>query len=905
MLPLLRTLLSRLRALFISRRLDEEFDAEVQTHITLLTGENIDRGMTQEEAHYAALRAFGGVTQTKERNRERRTVRQLEILGYELRYSARTLRKNPGFAAVAIATVALGIGANTAIFELLDAVRIRSLPVKNPQELVEIKLATTDDRRGSMNRFGQLTNPLWERIGKGQEAFSGMLAWGEGQFNLANGGESRYARGMMVSGNFFNVLGVPPILGRVFTPADDRKGCGAPVAVISHSFWQREFAANPSVVGRTLSLDSHPAEIIGVTPPSFFGLEVGQSYDVAVPICADDVLRGESSRLNDGATWWLVALGRLNPGWSLDRANAELQTASPGIFQATLPPNYPAESVKSYLHFQLAAYPAGGGLSQLRNDYTDSLWLLLGASGLVLLIACANLANLMLARASARDREIAVRLALGATRSRLLRQLMTESVLLAMGGSLLGLWLARGLSRVLVSFLDINGSPVFLDLHADWRVLSFNAALAILTCMLFGLAPALRAAATDPGAAMKSAGRALTAGRERFRLRKILVVSQVALSLVLVAGALLFSRSLRNLLTVDTGFQQSNIAIAGLDLGRLDLPAERRLEFKKDLLGRVLAIPGIESAATTDVIPMSGDSTSNTVWMDGQDSQRVDSLFNRVSPEFFKTLQIPLLAGRTFDGRDLAGGAQVVIVNQAFARRLTGGANPVGRRFWRQRTPREPQTLYEIVGLVKDTKYIDLREDFRPIAFLASSQDPRPDLTALALLRSRLPLAEVRSAVKRAVADVSPAIVIDFDTMPNLIQGSLLRERLMATLSGFFGVLAVLLAGIGLYGVLSYMVARRTNEIGIRMALGADRVRVVNLMMREAAGLLATGLALGLTLAWIAARAAGSLLYGLKARDPGTLALAAASLAVISMAASYLPSRRAARLDPLDALREE
>jgi putative ABC transport system permease protein len=404
---------------------------------------------------------------------------------------------------------------------------------------------------------------------------------------------------------------------------------------------------------------------------------------------------------------------------------------------------------------------------------------------------------------------------------------------------------------------------------------------------------------------MKSAGRALTAGRERFRLRKILVVSQVALSLVLVAGALLFSRSLRNLLTVDTGFQQSNIAIAGLDLGWLDLPAERRLEFKKDLLGRVLVIPGIESAATTDVIPMSGDSTSNTVWMDGQDSQRVDSLFNRVSPEFFKALQIPLLAGRTFGGRDLAGGAQVVIVNQAFARRLTGGANPVGRRFWRQRTPREPQTLYEIVGLVKDTKYIDLREDFRPIAFLASSQDPRPDLTALVLLRSRLPLAEVRSAVKRAVADVSPAIVIDFDTMPNLIQGSLLRERLMATLSGFFGVLAVLLAGIGLYGVLSYMVARRTNEIGIRMALGADRVRVVNLMMREAAGLLVTGLALGLTLAWIAARAAGSLLYGLKARDPGTLALAAASLAVISMAASYLPSRRAARLDPLVALREE
>jgi len=906
MLASIRLILWRLRTLFSSRRLDEDFGEEVRTHLALLTQYNISRGMTREEARSQALRSFGGVTQVREDNRRNRGFDHAEVLLRDLRYALHTLLKNPGFAAIAITTLALCIGANTAIFQLFDAVRIRTLPVKNPQELVEIKLTNSDNRRGSVSRFGQLTNPLWVRIRDQVQAFSGMFAWDESQFNLATSEDVRYAKAMMVSGDFFNVLGVSPLLGRVFTPADDLKGCGATGAVISYSFWQREFGGNPSVIGAKLSLDTHPVEIIGVTPASFFGMEVGQSYDVAVPLCAEDILLGERSRLADGATWSLVVMARLKPGSSLATANAELESVSPGIFQATLPANYPEESVKSYLAFKLGGYPAGGGMSKLRDDYASSLWLLLGASGLVLLIACANLANLMLARASSREREIAVRLALGASRGRLLRQLMTESLLLAALGSALGLWLARGLSGILVLFLDVNGDPVFLDLDFDWRILGFNAGLAILTCLLFGMTAALRASGMDPGAAMKSSGHTATSTRQHFGLRKVLVVAQVSLSFVLLTGALLFARSLRNLLTVNAGFRQSGVVIASLDFSRLLLSPERRVTFKQELLDRFEVIPGINAAAATDVIPVGGSSWSNTVWMDGvESSRRVMSLFNRVSPDFFKALEVPFVAGRAFDNRDTAAGPKVAIVNEAFARQLTNGASPVGRRFWRQRTPREPQTLYEIVGLVKNTKYTQLREDFHPIAFLASSQDPHPDSDAQVLLRSDLPLADVRSSVKRAAAAISPQIVIDYDSLKTVIQDSILPERLMATLSGFFGLLAVVLASIGLHGVISYMVARRTGEIGIRMALGADRARVVGMMMGEASILLIVGLGFGGAMGFVAAGAAGSFLFGLKSSDPGTFALAATSLGVITLAAGYLPSRRAARLDPLAALRQE
>jgi predicted permease len=900
----LRISWQRLYASLFQRRLDREFEQEVLTHLSLLTEENLRRGLTPQEARYAALRSFGNVTQVSEENRQRRGLHHLEILGQDLRYAWHTMRKNPAFAVIAILTLALGIGANTAIFQLLDAVRIRTLPVANPQELLEIKLANGDNRRGSVNRFGQLTNPIWEQIRDHAQAFDGMLAIGDTQLNLTNGGEAHYARAMMVSGDFFHVLGVRPALGRVFTADDDRKGCGTSSVVISHAFWQREFGGNPAAIGTTLSLNSQPMEIVGVTPPEFFGFEVGQSYDVAIPLCAEPTLHTENSYLANDTMWWLMVVARMKPGSSLASVNAQLDAMSPAVFEASLPPNYPAENIKSYLGFKLAASPVGAGISKLRNDYSESLYLLLGASGLVLLIACANLANLLLARTSVREREIAVRLALGASRPRILRQLMTESLLLAGIGSLLGLWLAKGLSHLLVSFLEVNGDTVFLDLAFDWRVLIFNAGLAILTCLLFGSSAALRATATAPGAAMKSGHRTTTAVRQRFGLRRMLVVAQVSLSFVLLAGGLLFERSLHNLLTLDPGFRQNGVLLAALDFRRMHLPKERRLDYQRLLVSRIQAIPGIQAAAATDIVPITGDAWGNDVWMEGS-SQRKLALFNGVGQDYFKAMQIPVLAGRTFNADDVPGSLKVAIVNQAFAEKLAHDAKPIGRRFWKQQTPHTPQTLYEIVGLVPNTKYMDLREDFRPIAYLASSQDDDPDSTMRVMLRSDLTLADASSAIKHALAEINPGIVMEFDSLKSVIDGSLLREHLVATLSGFFGLLAVLLATIGLYGVISYMVARRTNEIGIRMALGADRLMVVSMIMREAVVLLTIGLGLGIALSWIAGKAANSLLFGLRTGDPATLSLAAGLLAAVTLASSFLPSHRAARLDPLIALREE
>jgi putative ABC transport system permease protein len=827
----------------------------------------------------------------------------------DLRYGVRQLRQSPGFAAVAVLSLALGIGANTAMFQLVDAVRLRTLPVQDPQELVYIDMPQGSQRSGWFStRSARFTYGHWEQIRAQQKAFSGVLAWSATRFNLASGGEGHYAEGLYVSGEFFQHLGVTPLMGRTFTAQDDTAACSSPGVVISHAFWEREFGGDLGVLGKTTNLDGQPFPIVGVTQPSFFGVEVGSRYDVAVPLCSDKLIANDKKgRIPVPHAWWLSMMGRLKPGWTPERATAHLQALAPGIMQATLPPTYRPDSAKRYLANKLEATAGGTGVSGLRRQYERPLWLLMATTGLVLLIACANLANLLLARASVREREIAVRLAIGASRWRLVRQLLSESLLLALMGAALGAAIAQGLSRGLVAFLSTARNPLFVGLGVDLRVLGFTAGIAITTCLLFGLVPALRATHLAPSAAIRTGGRGMSAGRERFSLRRGLVATQVALSLVLLVGALLFVRSLRNLMTIDAGFQSEGILAVSIDIGRPQYAKERRPAIFRDVLERLSTRPGVASAAQVWFTPVSGAGWNDSVHPEGAGSAESgkESNFNRIGPGYLRTMGTPLLAGRDFDDRDKVGAPKVAIVNEAFAKRFFGGANPVGRRFRVEEGVGGKVPVYEIVGLAKNTKYYQLREDFVPISFFPIAQDEDPGTGTTYVLRVAGPIGNVMTGVKATVAEISPAIGIEFRPLSAQLAESVLRERLMATLSGGFGILAGLLATLGLYGVIAYMVARRRNEIGVRIALGADRARVIRLVLREALVMLAVGLTVGVLIALWAGRAASTMLFGLQPHDPATIAAAMALLAAVAVLASYVPARRAAGVEPMTALRDE
>jgi putative ABC transport system permease protein len=825
----------------------------------------------------------------------------------DIRYAVRLLRLSPGFALVAIASLALGTGANTAIFQLLDAVRLRTLPVKAPQELVELRIDDMTHARGSWLRDAALTNPLWEKIREHQETLTGSFAWADEPFEISTNGESRRVAGLWVSGDFFRVLGVEPIRGRVFTVADDRRGCGlASGAVISYGFWQRELGGDPSVVGRKVSLGKDQIQVIGVTPPGFFGLEIGRTFDIALPICSETALHGANGRLDSGTTWWLTVMGRLKPGVSMEQASAQFQAGSAGILKATLPVDFPPDSVKPYLTMKLFAIQAGGGVSRLREQYSRPLALLLGIAGLVLLIACMNLANLMLARASARRREIAVRLAMGASRLRLTRQLMTEGLLLALSGAGLGLVLARMLSRFLVSFLATAEDPTFVRLPQDVRIFGFTAALAILTCLVFASTPVLRAARTEPGEVLKSGSRSVTQGRERHGFRRALIASQIAVSLMLLMGTLLFVRSLQNLKTLDAGFQAHGILIADVDFGGLQLPPGRAVSFRREVLERLRAIRGVDAAAEVTIVPLTGANWDNRVWMDGSDLAHARvSMRTMIGTGYFQTLRTPLVAGRDFDEHDLTSSSKVAVVNEEFARAFTGGFNAVGKRFWVEPTPYEPQTAFEIIGVVKNAKYRNLRENFRPVMFLPLSQAALARPEGRFMIRSSARSDALTTSVRNTLGGISPQMRYSFHVFDTWVEESLLRERLMAALSGFFGVLAVLLTAVGLYGVISYMVAQRTNEIGVRIALGADRRSVIALVLRETVVVIAVGLVVGTILTFVVGRPAAVLLYGLEPNDPLTLGTAGLALAVLAAAASCLPAWRAASVNPVVALRQD
>src|ERR1700733_3608694 len=720
-------LLRRILSLGKRARTDREIDAELREHMAMCIDDNIARGMSREAAERDARRRFGKPTVMRERVTAEDAALGLESLWHDVRSSLRIFVRNPGFAFVVVATLALGIGANTALFELLDSVLLQSLPVKNPQELAQVRVVDMNKARGAfLSGYPAVTNLIWEKLREDHQGFSGIAAWRDTDFSRDSGGDARFVKGLWVSGDFFRVLGIRPIRGRLFTSEDDRRGCGLPGAVISYGFWQQEFGGGPAL-GRKLMLNDKPIEVIGVTPASFFGVAVGRSFDVAVPVCSQPFLETRNW-LDSSTQWWLSVIGRLDPSWPVERVAARLGAASPAIFAATLRPDYPLESVKDYLAMKLTAAPSAAGVSMLRDTYSDPLRILLGISGLVLLITCANLASLMLARTSAREREMAVRLAIGAGRSRLIRQVLSESLLLSLAGAVAGAVLARTLSRGLVAFLNTENNSISLAFKQDWRLFAFLLAVSLVTCVLFGLAPALRASRTAPATAMKTGRHGMTAGRGRLGFRGALVVSQVALSLVLLFTALLFTESLRNLLTDDPGFQAKGVLIAGLDFTRLQIPMDRRGAYHRELLDRIRVIPGVDAAAETNIVPLSGNGWNNAVWIDGRDgTQRKDSNFSSVSPQYFKTLSIPMLAGRDFNENDTIQSPRAAIVNEAFARLLGLGENPIGMRFRREATPTSPEQVNEIVGLVKDTKYSHIRRPAGAIAYFDITQDKDAD----------------------------------------------------------------------------------------------------------------------------------------------------------------------------------
>jgi predicted permease len=900
-------LVQGLRAILSKRAIESEMDEELSAFVDASTADKLRRGMTPEEAVRTARAEMGSTNAVKHHIRSGAWETRAEIFWRDLSYGVRTLMRSPGFTVIAVLTLALGIGANTAIFQLLDAVRLRSLPVTNPNELTVIRVADQPGKRGSQETdYPALNNPLWEYIRDHQRVFSQVLAWSPTNLGITEGDHEQLVQGLWVSGNFFNALGVQPSLGRVFSSSDDRPGCGAAGVVLSYAFWQGQFAGNPQIVGHTLIVGRHPVPILGVTPQGFTGPEVGHSFDVAVPICSQTAYWTDGNYLDSSTDWWLTVMGRLKPGQSLTAANAGLETLSPAAFQASVRKDYPTENVPDYLHFKLVADSAAGGVSWLRDKYESPLWMLLGLAGFVLLIACANLANLMLARGSGRVREFAVRLSLGATQGRLIWQLLWESLLLVLFGTAFGLILARVLGKSLIALLSTQGDSLFLDMHPDWRVMGFLAMLAAMTVLFFGLFPAFRATRVAPSEAMKSGSPRTGASHESNRLRGGLVVTQVALSLVLVTGALLFARTMANLLTVDAGFRQDNMLITQVDMSQLHLPVARRLAAKKQIVDRLRNVAGVDAAAEVGIVPVSGSGTNNRVWADGENSQSgLTSNFNRIGSGYFKTLDTPLVAGRDFGEQDTPSSPKVAIVNREFAQRFGRGANPVGMRIRREATPDEPETAFEIVGVAKNSKYHDLREKPVPIVYLPTSQEQNPDSFEQVMIHSALPLAGLTTSLKSAVAGVNPAINVDFQVFKTQVQDSLLPERLMAALSGFFGALAALLTAVGLYGVISFLVAQRTHEIGIRMALGAGKGRVLSSILRETLTLTALGVGVGLPITFGVSRLIASMLFGISPNDPIALALAALALCGVSVAAAYLPARRAAAVDPMVALREE
>jgi putative ABC transport system permease protein len=878
------------------RRLAQEIDF----HLAERTAELITAGVPAGEAARRARVELGPLDPVLEGCRDQRWWRGLDDFGRDLRYAVRALRGAPVFTAVALLTLTLGIGANAALFQVYEALVLRAVPVPDPETLHIIRIRPGTPRSGNFTGNAPLlTTAQVDELRRTDLARDGLAVWSTFRFNLNDTGEARLADTLLVSGDYFPVLGVQAQRGRLLTPDDDRTGCGTGAVVLSDTYWRTAYGGRDDAIGQGVRLGGHAFEIVGVAPAGFSGLDIGRGFDLAVPLCAERSLRGERTMAVGRHNWWLAAAARLPAGETLALRTAKLEALSPALFRATLPPEFRPELAERFLAFKLAALDASRGISGLRQQFSDPLRLLMGVTAMVLFIACVNLANLLLARMSHRQRELAVRLAVGASRLRLARVVAAEAGLLSVAGTALGVLLATPLARWLVAALISPGEPVHLDVRINWWLLVAASAAGILVCAICALAPALRAAAVPPAHALRDGLRA-TSSATTLWWRRALIVTEVALTFVLVVGAVLMARTLQQLQAVDLGFDVRGIVTTELALERVPDWRARRTAILDATQERLRGLSFVRGVSTLDYVPISGSTWNDTVRVDGGGVSDVNSQLNRVGEAFFGVMGTPIVEGRVFSTADQPEGTAVAVVNRAYQAQAFKGASPIGRRI---RFLSEPAQAYEIVGVVGDTKYASLREDRQPVVFVSTRQALTPGPFVSLVLRSTLPASATIPLMRSAILEIEPALSLETRGLEETIDSTLRIERLLTRLSLFFGGLALLLAGIGLYGVIAYTAAQRRQDIGIRLALGASRSSVVMQVVGHTGWLVAAGLLAGAAACVPLSRWVEGLVFGVTARDTLAYGVAGVVLAVVGLAAAWVPAWRAARMNPTTALR--
>lgn len=889
---------------------EQDLERELRSDLELEIAEQQAHGLSAEEARYAAQRAFGNTTHVMEETREMWGWTFFERCVQDLRYAVRVLRKAPAFTAVALLSLALGIGANTAVFSLLDAVVLKNLSVREPARLRILTWVRSDsapvrshsgynttDARTGQDVSGSFSYPTYRLLAATVHQFSDVVAYSFNQFTVTAAGTSEYAVGHFVSGNYFTGLGAQALIGRSILPEDDASG--APLAgVLTYRYWEKRFGLDPGVIGRTILVNQRPLTIVGVMPPGFQGLYPGRGIDLFVPIAMVGEIGPTWYSKTEPDNWWVEIFGRLKPGVSDEEAATAVRGTLTGAIR-----EYAGNVSDSAIPGVLLA-PGARGVGLFRKYWSTRIYILTATAGLVLLIACLNLANLLLARAAGRQHEIAVRLSIGASRGRLLRQLFTESLLLAGIGGLLGVIVAKPVCRVLLQYAGGDGS-LTLDARVDARSLAFTFGLSLLTGLLFGIAPAWRATRIDLSPAMKGSGHGATGSGSRMRLGRLLVSAQVALSVLLLVGAGLFVRTLVSLSKVDLGFRPERLLTFQTDPSRNGYQGQVLADIYSRMQQRIAAIPGVESVGISQEGLIQGTVTNDHVYFPGRQVKPggPGSYLLFCSDSFLKTMRIPVVLGRDLLAVDGPSSPMVAVVNQTFAKRYFDGENPVGETFFLGNTPTRP---IRIVGIAKDAHYSGVRAPVPPTSYIPYTQR-LPELTQMTfVIRTMLPPLSIAGAVRLAVAEISLTIpVAELRTQEDQIQSSLGTERLFAGLVSSFGALAALLAAIGLYGVLAYTVTRRTAEIGIRIALGASSGSVQWLVLRESLVTVALGMLVGVPAALALTRLIRSMLYGITPTDSISFVTALMLMTVVTAVAAWVPARRAARVDPMIALRCE